>query len=45
MIARYITHRDLDLYLSLGWQCSYYGARGDDLQCYLAVFCCCEGDL
>jgi hypothetical protein len=44
MIARYITHHDLELYIRLGWEVSYYGERGDGLQCYIASFTCTEDE-
>jgi hypothetical protein len=43
MIARYITHYDLDLYERCGWRCQFLRIRGDDLHCFLATFQCCEG--
>jgi hypothetical protein len=41
MIARYITYRDLEVYNRHGWRCTYYGHRGDDLQCFIASWLCC----
>lgn len=40
MIAVYITHLDLDLYLGHGWRVTYYGERGDDRTCFVASFVC-----
>jgi len=41
MIARYITHHDVEFYTRLGWRCTYYGERGDDLTCFVASWFCC----
>jgi hypothetical protein len=39
MIARYITRADLNDYRH--WRCTFYGWRGDDLECFVASFRCC----
>ncbi len=42
-LFRYITRADLDTYRWHGWQCNFYGWRGDDLECFVACFrCCCN---
>lgn len=40
-IARYITHNELEVYARHGWRCSFYGWRGDNLECFIASFRCC----
>lgn len=42
-LFRYITRADLNLYRENGWRCTFYGWRGDDLECFVASFrCCCN---
>lgn len=41
MIARHITHIDVQFYRRHGWECRYLYMRGDDLHCFMAVFACC----
>lgn len=40
-IIRHITHLDVDAYRRLGWRCTYYGERGDGLDCFIASWLCC----
>ena len=38
MIVRYITRPDLHAYRH--WRVTFYGWRGDDLECFIASFRC-----
>ena len=42
MIVRYITGIDVPAYRRCGWRVTYYGIRGDDLDCFIASFRCCQ---
>lgn len=41
-IVRHIRHYDVDLYRSMGWRCTFYAERGDELDCFVASFRCCR---